>query len=144
MELIVFFIILTPIVAVLYVLDQMKDGKSQEFIQKNEPVKYVTPEQLMPRNTYIRALDGDWRAREWLTKNAFDPDKLREGNKKKPQKPKPKKQQNQKQNTAKKNTATTDNKQKLIVSETVSALIGLGYSPAQAKLIAQDKLPEKE
>lgn len=142
-EIIISLVILCPFVAVLYVLDQMKDGKSQEFTQKNEPVKYVTPEQLMLRNTYIRALDGDWRAREWLTKNFFDTDKLREGNKKKPQKPKPKKQQNQKQNTTKKNTAPNDNKQKLIVSEAVSALIGLGHSPVQAKLIIQNKLSEK-
>jgi hypothetical protein len=137
-EIIISLIILCPFVAVLYVLDQMKDGKSQEFTQKNEPVKYVTPEQLMLRNTYIRALDGDWRAREWLTKNFFDTDKLREGKKKKPQKPKPKKQ-----NTSKKNTTPNDNKQKLIVSEAVSALIGLGHSPVQAKLIIQNKLSEK-
>ena len=138
MELIIFFIILSPVIAALYVSYQMKDGKSQEFTQKHEPVKYVTPEQLMLRNTYIRALDGDWRAREWLTKNFFDADKLREENKKKPQKPKPKKQ-----NTPKKNTTPSDNKQKLIVFEAVSALITLGHSPTQAKIIVQNKLSEK-
>jgi hypothetical protein len=137
-EIIISLVILCPFVAVLYVLDQMKDRKTEQFIHKHEPVKYVTPEQLMLRNTYIRALDGDWRAREWLTKNFFDSDKLSDGNKKKHQKPKPKKQ-----NTAKKNTAPNDNKQKLIVSEAVSALIDLGHSPVQAKLIIQNKLSEK-
>jgi hypothetical protein len=137
-ELIIFFIILSPVIAALYVSYQAKDGKSQGFTHKHEPVKYVTPEQLMLRNTYIRALDGDWRAREWLTKNFFDADKLREENKKKPQKPKPKKQ-----NTPKKNTTPSDNKQKLIVSEAVSALISLGHSPTQAKIIVQNKLSEK-
>jgi hypothetical protein len=45
--------------------------------QREEQVTYVTPEYLMTRYTFLRAMAGDWRARDWITENCLDKEEIR-------------------------------------------------------------------
>jgi hypothetical protein len=77
MEFLAFCLFFIILLTFMYFAEKIRPKTIPTNTETPEPVKLVSPEALMLRNAYIRALNGDSKARDWLTKNAFDTDELR-------------------------------------------------------------------
>jgi len=136
---IMFFIGVLMFICSLYFIKGIEKNQKLYEEQSREKVTYVSPEVLLMRYTFMRAMNGDWRARQWLTDNFLDVEKLRhEIHSDKPYK---KKNQN-KNNVPAKQHSQNDNK--IISSEAVAALCRLGYTKAQAKITVSNYLSSKQ